>query len=210
MSKTGGAYGAIAPPVRANQSLPLPIQATLKNGTLVHVVQVPSDPDQASLSRLQTLLNFEITCGNTYPFEHEMDENEFKGYFLSATAFMVVDAHDPAVIMGTFYVKPNYPGRCSHICNGGFITAQEFRGQGVGKIMAKAFLVLAPLLGYKASVFNLVFESNVASVELWRSLGFSEIGRVPKAGRLKGSDKLVDAIVFHYDFEKERAKKEIQ
>ncbi|KAJ3412564.1 hypothetical protein HDV05_000598 [Chytridiales sp. JEL 0842] len=31
--------------------------------------------------------------------------------------------------------------------------------------------------------------------------GFREIGRVPKVGRLKGQDKLVDAIMFHYDFE---------
>ncbi|KAJ3025748.1 UNVERIFIED_CONTAM: hypothetical protein HDU68_006738 [Siphonaria sp. JEL0065] len=202
MSGKTGAYGSIAAPtVIGGKPLPLPILATLKNGTLVQVVQVPSAPDAATVSRLQTLLNYEIRAGDTYPFETEMDEVEFRSYFLSASAFMVADAKDPSIILGTFYVKPNYPGRCSHICNGGFLTAPEYRGQGVGKIMAKAFLVVAPLLGYKASVFNLVFESNVASVELWRGLGFKEIGRVPKAGRLHGSDKLVDAIVFHYDFE---------
>jgi hypothetical protein len=32
-------------------------------------------------------------------------------------------------------------------------------------------------------------------------LGFKEIGRVPKAGRLSGKDQLVDAIMFYYDFE---------
>ncbi|KAJ3330819.1 hypothetical protein HDU76_004787 [Blyttiomyces sp. JEL0837] len=68
--------------------------------------------------------------------------------------------------------------------------------------MAEAFKVLAPVLGYKASMFNLVFESNVGSVQLWRSCGFQEIGRVPKAGRLKGQEKLVDAIMFYYDFTK--------
>jgi enoyl-CoA hydratase len=70
----------------------------------------------------------------------------------------------------------------------------------VGKLMGKAFIQLAPLLGYQGSMFNLVFASNVASIQLWRSLGFKEIGRLPKAGRLKSQNELVDAIMFYYDF----------
>jgi L-amino acid N-acyltransferase YncA len=91
-----------------------------------------------------------------------------------------------------------------HICNGGFITADEFRGRGNGKIMAKAFLILAPALGYRASMFNLVFENNKASCSLWQSLGFRQIGVIPHAGRLKKKDsdeeEYVDAIMFYYDF----------
>ncbi len=51
--------------------------------------------------------------------------------------------------------------------------------------MGLAFIQIAPLLGYKASMFNLVFENNIHSVHLWRSLGFREIGRVPNVGYLK-------------------------
>jgi L-amino acid N-acyltransferase YncA len=68
--------------------------------------------------------------------------------------------------------------------------------------MARAFIQLAPLLGFKASMFNLVFVTNVPSVQLWRSMGFHEIGRLPKAGRLKGHSELVDALMFYYDFQK--------
>ena len=78
-----------------------------------------------------------------------------------------------------FYVKPNFPGRCSHICNGGFVTARHARRQGVARLMGVQFQRIAKDLGYKASFFNLVFVSNVASVNLWRSLGFLETGRVP-------------------------------
>ncbi|CAG8593040.1 5970_t:CDS:1, partial [Gigaspora rosea] len=60
--------------------------------------------------------------------------------------------------------------------------------------MAESFLLFAPLLGYKSSIFNLVFENNIASIKLWKSLGFKEIGKIPKAGRLKNSDKLIDAL----------------
>lgn len=104
-------------------------------------------------------------------------------------------------IVTGFYIKPNFPGRCSHICNGGFIVMQDQRGNGVGKVMGKAYLQLAPLMGYKASVFNLVFEDNVASVKLWSRLGFNVIGRIPRAGRLNGKNHLVDALIFHYDFD---------
>ena len=72
--------------------------------------------------------------------------------------------------------------------------------------MALAFMDLVPILGYKASMFNLVFTSNTASIRLWRSLNFQEIGQVPKAGLLKNADadkeeEYVDAIMFYYDFD---------
>ncbi|KAI8610267.1 hypothetical protein BC830DRAFT_1146593 [Chytriomyces sp. MP71] len=201
VAKTG-AYGDIAPPAASTTvPLPLPIQTTLKDGTPVILTQVNvANEESATLATLQSMLNHEIAQGDTYPHEFEMDEVAFKAYFLSGSAFMLTDL-DRKTIMGTFYVKPNYPGRCSEICNGGFITHKDWRGKGVGKILGKAFLVLAPKLGYKGSVFNLVFETNVASVNLWRSLGFHEVGRIPKAGRLKGHGQRVTAIVFHYDFE---------
>ncbi|CAG8448347.1 14731_t:CDS:2 [Dentiscutata heterogama] len=62
------------------------------------------------------------------------------------------------------------------------------------------------IMGYKSSVFNLVFENNIASIKLWKSLGFKEVGKIPKAGRLKGSDKLIDALMFYYDFEEKNQK----
>lgn len=39
------------------------------------------------------------------------------------------------------------------------------RGSGYGRILAKSYLYYAPALGYKASVFNLVYNNNVASVK---------------------------------------------
>ncbi len=80
---------------------------------------------------------------------------------------------------------------------------KNYRGKGAGVVMGEAFKVLVPALGYKASVFNLVFANNIASIAIWRKLGFQEIGRVPKAGRLRNNpNELVDAIIFYYDFTK--------
>lgn len=148
------------------------------------------------LLKVKEMLNAEIKNGNSYPFEEEMDTSAFKKYFKKGFVGLVNDK-----VVGAFYVKPNYPGRCSHICNGGFLVSTESRGKGIGFALGTAFLKIAPLMGFKASIFNLVFESNTHSIKLWKKLGFEVVGKVPKAGRLTGSLDLVDALVFHYNFE---------
>lgn len=183
-------------------------RANASAGTQVRIVRVDRN-DEAQLAQLHAMLNHEIRAGDTYPQEHEMNVEEWGKYFLSAEAFVVVKGgpgEEPGKeVFGTFYIKPNFPGRCSHvsfmdkiknekanrlsnnndkrkICNGGFIVHKDHRKKGVGGVMAKAFLQLAPALGYRASMFNLVFVSNVASIKLWKGLGFQEIGRIPQAG----------------------------
>jgi len=79
---------------------------------------------------------------------------------------------------------------------------EKFRNKKIGKWMAQIYLFVARDLGYVGSFFNLVYVSNVASVKLWRELNFTQTGLVPKAGKLKGHDELVDAFQFYYDFSK--------
>lgn len=104
------------------------------------------------------------------------------------------------VCLGSFYVKPNYPGRSSHVCNGGFIVTEAARNKGVGRLMGEGYLEWAPKLGYTYSVFNLVYETNVASCRIWDALGFKRIGRVKDCGNLRSHpDQLVDAIIYGRD-----------
>ncbi|CAF0892599.1 unnamed protein product [Adineta ricciae] len=221
------AYGKIDRPKEYNSSkleFLLPIESSSKSNQTVSVHWLSAIQSQLSdpfrlKSYLRTLLNTEIEAGNTYPQKFLLDESQFENYFLSGDVFIVLNGGKSVPkdlennleenLLGTFYVKPNFPGRCSHICNAGFITAPAYRNQGIGKIMALAYLQIAPLLGYKASMFNLVFANNIASIRLWRSLGFQEIGRVPNAGLLVKDKKTnneveeeeyVDAIMFYYSF----------
>lgn len=49
-------------------------------------------------------------------------------------------------------------------------------------------------------MFNLVYETNVASCRIWDALGFKRIGRVPGCGNLKSyPGQLVDAIIYGRD-----------
>lgn len=49
-------------------------------------------------------------------------------------------------------------------------------------------------------MFNLVYETNVASIRIWEQLGFERIGRVKGCGQLRSyPGRLIDAIVFGRD-----------
>ena len=43
-------------------------------------------------------------------------------------------------ILGCFYIKPNFPGRCAHICNGGFIVNPNYRGKFIQQPVAAYIL----------------------------------------------------------------------
>ena len=55
------------------------------------------------------------------------------------------------VCLGSFYIKPNYPGRSSHICNGGFLVTEAARNRGVGRLMGEGYLEWAPKLVWVSS-----------------------------------------------------------
>lgn len=150
---------------------------------------------------VRNLLNAVILEGNSYPQREPLTPDGFADYWLKADAFVVRRlASNPATacpeIVGAFYLKPNFPGRCSHICNAGFIVPPEVRGQGIGRFMGEAMLSLARDRGYRAVMYNLIFDTNLASLALWRSLGFREIGRIPQAVALPGG-AFVDAIMLY-------------
>ena len=85
------------------------------------------DPDRlVIISYLQALLNNEIESGNSFPQKYPLNLTEFTNYFLSGDAFIVVNGEKTRSkseilenvdenILGTFYIKPNFPGRCSHV-----------------------------------------------------------------------------------------------
>ncbi|KAI8995795.1 hypothetical protein BC832DRAFT_319207 [Gaertneriomyces semiglobifer] len=199
----------------------LSIDATLPSGdTSIRIKHIPS-PTPSHISQIRSILAHVIEEGRTYP--HENITGDQGDWFFVNDVFIAVPqrpqeelgtqrSQEEDEVWGAFYIKPNFPGRSSHICNAGFITHPEHRNTGIGTAMGQAFLTFAPQLGYRASLFNLVFESNIASVRIWRNLGFKEVGRVPKAGRLRKRQtdendgqggrehEWADAIMFYYDF----------
>lgn len=173
----------------------IPLLQTLDNGLIVKIDFIRNLHDVAAVRKL---LNDVIMEGMSWPFEEPLADSEFRSYFLSHTALVARNSTNDAVI-GAFYCKPNFPGRCSHYCNGGFITAPDYRRQGVASLMGTTFLRIAKDLGFQAVLFNLVFSSNEASIRLWEKLGFSRLARLPRVGNLRHG--YFDAYQYYYDLE---------
>ncbi|KOS17474.1 Protein SPT10 [Escovopsis weberi] len=210
--------GQLPFPDPSNPALPpdiLPRQVTLRDrqtfATIVPFAsrhQIPA----SLIVYLCTQINKEIEGGDTYPFLDAFSPDGFADYWFQdfgavmllgniESADHVVDGKDWArECLGSFYIKPNYPGRSSHVCNGGLLVTDESRNRGAGRLMGETYIDWAPRLGYTYSVFNLVYETNVASCKIWDALGFKRIGRVKGCGNLKSyPDRLIDAIIYGRD-----------
>ena len=188
--------------IKSNKSevtLPyLPKECSLKDGTKVLLDYYHGETDELQVHDIMRhIVNEE---GNSYPQEDLSNVEDFRAYYLTHEVFVCRDPSS-GVVLGSFYVKPNFPGRCSHICNAGFAVKKEARGKGVASLMVENYLQIARDLGYQASFFNLVFVNNTASIRLWEKFKFQEIGTIPKAGNLKGIG-YTDAKQFYYDLTK--------
>ncbi|KAH0588788.1 hypothetical protein H2248_004589 [Termitomyces sp. 'cryptogamus'] len=227
------AYGPINRAVSEGKPLPTKLWAidstlTQPNYVTTHHLTI------SSALRLEGLLDYlcaifaqEVDDGFTYPQEGPIDRATFDGYFFAADVIVAIVGEigqregkegdietDIATVQGLrpwheciagfYYIKPNYPGRSSHICNAGFVVPPAQRSKGYGSILAKSFVKYAPALGYQGSVFNLVYANNHASIKLWERLNFTKAGIIPRAGRLKRRDgqgeEYVDAIIYYKSF----------
>ncbi|KAI1056578.1 hypothetical protein LB507_002027 [Fusarium sp. FIESC RH6] len=192
-----------------------PRQVTLRDRQTVATIVPFASKHQVPKSLIAYLcdqINKEIEGGDTYPMMEPFAADNFGSYwFQNFGAIMllgnveraedVVEGKDwSRECLGSFYIKPNYPGRSSHVCNAGFLVTDAARNRGVGRLMGEAYLDWAPRLGYTYSVFNLVYETNVASCRIWDALGFKRIGRVKGCGNLRSfPGQLIDAIIYGRD-----------
>lgn len=97
-------------------------------------------------------------------------------------------------LVGSYFLRPNQPGRGAHVANGGYMVIPEARGQGAASAMCEHSIATARQLGFAAIQFNFVVASNAAAVRVWEKLGFAVVGRLPGAFRHKELG-FVDALV---------------
>lgn len=84
--------------------------------------------------------------------------------------------------------KPNFVGRAAHIANAGYCVSAAHRRRGIGRLLVEDSIRCAPLLGFDAVQFNLVFASNPAR-SLYEEMGWRVVGRLPRA--VGGDDCLI-------------------
>ena len=111
----------------------------------------------------------------------DMTVDRARRQWLESTEAVYVACGDDDELLGTYYIEPNQPTLGAHVANCGYMVAADARGRGIATSMCEHSQNEAVRLGYRAMQFNLVVETNAASVYLWNKLGFSVVGRLPGA-----------------------------
>lgn len=134
--------------------------------------------------------------GETYAFSTDISEAEARRAWIETPSVTYVAQDEEGAVLGTYYIKPNQPGLGSHVCNCGYIVAENARGRGVASLMCDHSQNEAKRLGFRAMQFNLVVSTNEGAVRLWQNLGFEIVGRLPGAFR-HPRHGFVDAFVMY-------------
>ena len=121
-----------------------------------------------------------IAAQETYAFDPDMTVEQSYGIWCEIPLKTVVYVVDDE-ILGTYYIKPNSAGPSRHICNCGYMVSENARGKGVARAMCEHSQQVAVEQGFKAMQFNSVVSTNIIAVSLWKKLGFSIIGTIPRA-----------------------------
>ncbi len=136
-----------------------------------------------------------VAGGDTYVFAPDTGRDVAIEYFMGPDISSWVAEVDGEV-MGMYKLIANRGGLGSHVANASFMVDPSAQGKGVGRAMGEHCLVQATQAGYQAMQFNFVVSTNTAGVELWKKLGFSIVGTLPKAFN-HAQLGLVDAYVMH-------------
>jgi ribosomal protein S18 acetylase RimI-like enzyme len=125
-----------------------------------------------------------VTAADTYAFDPNITDDQLWAFWApkapGAGYVATIDKH----VVGMFIIRPNHAGPAAHIANAGYAVISSMRGKGLGRQMAESSLQLAAELGFTAMQFNIVLDTNVYALRLWKSLGFEIIGTIPDGFRL--------------------------
>lgn len=144
---------------------------------------------------------FQSVCaaGDSYAFDDTTTEETARKLWIDPPTVAFV-AEENGTILGTYFLRPNQPGRGNHVANGGYMVAKAARGRGIASAMCAHSIETAKRLGYRAMQFNFVVSTNEAAVRTWRKLGFTVMGTLPGAFR-HATLGYVDVFVMYREFE---------
>ena len=131
--------------------------------------------------------------GDVFAYDESTTEDTARKLWFNSPAVCYVAVIDEQ-FAGTYYVRPNQPGRGSHVANAGYMVMPTFRGRGLARAMCEHSLDVTRQLGFTAMQFNFVVATNTVAVRVWEACGFAVVARLPGVFR-HASLGLVDSLV---------------
>lgn len=134
----------------------------------------------ADFDQIWSILDPVFSAGETYAFPRDMDREAIRRIWMETPDYCYV-AVDGEQILGTYFLKTNFAGGGSHVCNCGYVVAAQAGGRGIARAMCEHSQDVARRGGYLAMQFNFVVSTNTGALALWQKLGFQIVGTVPDA-----------------------------
>ncbi len=126
-----------------------------------------------------------VEDGETYAYPSGLRDAQIADLWFESTpgrTTVVVESDGEGErVLGTAKMRPNRPGRGSHVGTASFMVEPSAAGRGIGRLLATDMIEWHRREGYRAIQFNAVVETNTAAVRLWRDLGFEILTTVPEA-----------------------------
>ncbi|MCR4940328.1 MAG: GNAT family N-acetyltransferase [Treponemataceae bacterium] len=137
-----------------------------------------------------------VEDGLAFPQMEALDEKGGDEFFKSQSFTGLALDSDTGETVGLYILHPNNLGRCGHIANASYAVRKDKRGQQIGELLVKDCLAKAKELGFKIMQFNAVVATNTYALRLYKKLGFTQLGRIPKGFLLKNGH--YEDIIPHY------------
>ena len=137
-----------------------------------------------------------VSDGIAFPQTELLNEETGLEFFNSQSFTGIAYDKNSGEIVGLYILHPNNVGRCGHISNASYAVKKNKRGQHIGELLVKNCLVKAKELDFKILQFNAVVATNTSALKLYKKLGFTQLGVIPKGFLLK--DGTYEDIIPHY------------
>lgn len=123
--------------------------------------------------------------GTAFPQDEPLTEQSGAEFFASQTYTGIAYDEDGGEIVGLYILHPNNVGRCGHICNASYAVRSDMRGKNIGEKLVEHCMKQAKEEGFGILQFNAVVKTNEPALKLYKKLGFTQLGVIPKGFRMK-------------------------
>ena len=137
-----------------------------------------------------------VEDGVAFVQEELLTEQSGDEFFRAQTRTAVAVDLDTKKILGLYILHPNNVGRCGHIANASYAVSRGARGLHIGEKLVLDCLAEAKRAGFSIMQFNAVVATNLHALHLYKRLGFTPLGTIPRGFCMK--DGHYEDIVVHY------------
>lgn len=148
------------------------------------------------LSGCTAIWNSVVSDGLAFPQEEILSLDAAREFFAQQSYVGAAVDESSKQIVGVYILHPNNVGRCGHICNASYAVKKDCRGRHIGEALVRDCIEKGKALGFGVLQFNAVVKTNTAALSLYKKLGFTQLGVIPKGFRK--DDGTYEDIIPHY------------